>query len=65
MEKLKIELKKCDFVRFTFSDIHGIHRGRIAPQKSVDKYLEEGIGTFGGLLNIHKIITSLYFILFQ
>ena len=48
MEKLKIELKKCDFVRFTFSDIHGIHRGRIAPQKSVDKYLEEGIGTFGG-----------------
>ena len=36
----------CDFVRFTFSDMHGINRGKTVAAKYLRGFLEEGIGLF-------------------
>lgn len=36
--------KECDYIRFTFADMHGIPRCRIVPRKSLDRMYEEGVG---------------------
>jgi len=39
-----------DFVRFTVSDINGIHRSKLIPRRQVDHMLKTGIGVCAGEL---------------
>ena len=41
-------LSGCDFVRFTCSDIHGIHRGRSVPAKYVKQAIQQGVSLHAG-----------------
>ena len=47
--EIERRIGECDFVRFTFSDIHGISRGKSVAAKYVLDYLTDGIGIYAGL----------------
>ena len=42
---------QCDFVRFTISDIHGIHRGRSVAKDYVGDFIKDGVAIFSGRYN--------------
>ena len=46
--EMSAKVSECDFVRFTYSDIHGIHRGKSVPGKFVLKFIEDGLGITAG-----------------
>ena len=44
-------LEQCagyDYIRFTFSDIHGIPKCKTVPAKHLEKYIKEGVHTCVG-----------------
>ena len=40
--------KKCDYIRFTMSDIHGIPRGKMIPVRHLEEAAESGLGIYCG-----------------
>jgi len=46
-----------DFVRFTMSDINGVHRSKLFPRREVDEKLKTGIGVCSG--KIHYVAAML------
>ena len=39
---------KYDFIRFTWSDIHGIARCKLVPARHAESFFKHGISTFYG-----------------
>lgn len=50
MDTIQRQLDQCDFVRFTFADIHGIQRGKAVPRKHVNRMMKEGVAVFSGMI---------------
>ena len=42
------ELKEIDYVRFTYSDIHGIARGKTIPVRHAKMFMDKGVGGYAG-----------------
>ena len=53
------DISKCDFVRFTYSDLHGIARGKSVPGKLALKFIQDGIGVTAGVYCFIYILTSI------
>ena len=39
---------KCDYVRFSVADIHGILRGKMVPVRHADRIIRDGLTTYAG-----------------
>ena len=48
LENLTKQAAKFDYLRFTWSDVHGIARGKTVPSHQAANMLESGIGCFTG-----------------
>lgn len=48
IECLKQEAGYYDYMWLTWSDIHGIARGKVVPRRHVPEVIDEGIGIMAG-----------------
>ena len=48
VEDLKDQAEAFDYLRITWSDIHGIARGKTIPARHASSMLEDGVGCFSG-----------------
>ena len=46
---------KCDFVRFTVADIHGIPRGKTVPVRHAGRILRDGMGIYSGTVSNYSL----------
>ena len=44
----KLPFWDYDFIRFTWSDVHGIQRGRLVPASRAEETVQSGIGVYAG-----------------
>ncbi|ELU18499.1 hypothetical protein CAPTEDRAFT_219831 [Capitella teleta] len=50
MADANLKLDDFDFIRFCWSDTHGISRARMIPRRNVAKFMQSGVGVFQGIL---------------
>ena len=52
VEKLMKQVmeEKCDYFRFTVSDLQGVPRGKMTPVRHLQDSLENGLGILNGVL---------------
>lgn len=48
IDKINGQLKTYDFVRFTWTDVHGINRGKTLPARNAHRFLKKGTGIYAG-----------------
>ena len=48
LDKLLSEAKEFDYIWFTFTDLHGIKRGKAVPVRHIKDALINGVCMFGG-----------------
>ena len=49
IQNLKDQSSKFDYIRFTWSDFHGIARGKTVPARNAGSTFEDGIGCYAGM----------------
>ena len=45
---MKEKLRSYDYIRFTLADLNGAPRGKAVTGHSVEKFIDEGLGGYGG-----------------
>ena len=45
---------KCDYVRFSVADLHGILRGKTVPVRHADRILRDGAEVYSGTVRVSQ-----------
>ena len=55
---LEAKIDDVDYVRFTYSDIHGIARGKTVPARHAKTLMKEGVGAYAGKFYLYTYFNS-------